>query len=176
MPEGSIAETIANGGLAFQLPEAPQPMALPAADISLNVLINAPDCPDNNGGNNSGGNNNGGNNSGGNIVTGDLTPLSCNGTRVWGPSTGQGSELIYISESNGSTVNGAAPRDCAIFWRFDTAQRCATATNIADTATAGVNEEGSLEFRISDSGNVSVFELGVGDLSYQELTAFPSCP
>ncbi len=172
----TVAQVTASGGLIYQLEPTSPTFELLPADVNVNTLEGLPDCLDNSTGTDTGGTDTGGTGTGGDtIITGNdnLSPLSCDGTRVWGPSSGEGSELIYLSEAG---LFDSSPRECAVFWRVDSARNCAIATNISDDASAGVTTEGSLEFRIQSGDGESVFELGAADISLQDLIQIPGCP
>jgi len=137
---------------------------LPVAGITLQQLANIPPCPQE-------GETDGSTTSGGDNIVGNenVTPLNCNGNRVWGPADGENGELIYITEPAGLVDN---PRECALFWRVDTTRNCVVISSISDQATANATQSGSLEFTVGSS----VFELGAANISLQELVNLGSCP
>jgi len=153
-PEG-LTQVALNGDLNFQTPDQTN-YQMTTADITLSDLSRLPSCVEEESSTDS-------NTSGGETDNegSTVTPLSCDGDRVWGPEDGENGEMIYISE-----------RDCAIFWIYDQAQNCAQARNIAEIASAGVAQDGTLEFWV----NETLFVLNPADISFTELLRFPSCP
>jgi len=158
-----LTQVALNGDLNFQTRDQINYQMSPA-EITLLTLVRLPRCTDDllNTGTNTNGD--------GTLVDDDsLTPLSCNGNRVWGPEDGLNGDMIYISEAGG--IENENLRDCAIFWTFRPTQNCVVATNIAETAQANVAQDGTLRFLVEQT----VFTLNPADISFLELLQTPIC-
>lgn len=181
----ATTEVTASGDLIFQDPGLDSiRYDLPPANISVSTLEQLSECTNSESGTTSTGTDEGtttadttgGDTTGGGTDGSELTPLSCDGARVWGPNPNAlgREELVYISEAGGTSNL----HECAIFWFYIPSQNCVQASNIADDATARVTADGSLEFRFPHSSGVgdNLFEMDVADISFLALSQFPTCP
>jgi len=105
---------------------------------------------------------------GGNTAGTAGEPLSCTGSRMWGPIPLQ-EQTFYISESN----SNPEATDCRIFWIYDAAQSCSNAGLVIDGSITEITADGGLIFQ--EPGGAR-YELPAADISLSELARAPDCP
>ncbi len=151
---------------------------LPAAGISLTDLLQLPNCEDIVEPDNTDGGTVDGGLTGGEITDGgdNLTPLSCSGTRVWGPLDTENGVSVFVSEASGIALNV----DCAVYWGIDLNQNCKNNGSLAvavevevDDINVGVTADGSLAL-VNFDGEVATFPAA--GISLSDILETPDCP
>jgi len=162
-----------SGTLLFT--ESGSPILLDPANVSLDELLSTPDCSSESTSGTSDGNNGGSSGINNDTPAGGsstgLTPLSCNGNRVWGPFVDQIGFDAYMSEPNGRSE--ADWPQCGVLWYFDPARGCRITNIFANGVTLGVDSSGNGVIATQSGSQITVNTAGI---SFDDLANTPSCP